>query len=79
MPAAAAAGRLVRVEMRPEGGQAVGGTGPAGVEGADAAGSVIAAESAPCNVLVGEGAWWATAVKVAGASAQPVPPSEGTE
>ena len=34
---------------------------------------MIAAESAPC-----EGACWATAVAAAGASAEPVPPSEGT-
>ena len=75
MPAAAAAGRLVRVEMRPEGGQAVGGTGPAGVEGADAAGSVIAAESAPFEVIIGERASWATAVAAVGAFAEPVRPS----
>ena len=36
----------------------------------------MAAESAPCEVLYGEGACWATAVAAAGASAEPVSPSE---
>ena len=48
-------------------------------EGADTAGSVIAAESAPCEVLDEEGACRATLLAAAGASAEPVPPSEGTE
>jgi len=46
--------------------------------GADAAGSVISAESGPCEVLVGGGACWAIDVAAAGASAGPVPSSEGT-
>ena len=54
------------------------GLGSPGDEEADAAGSVIAAESAPCGVLVREGACWATAVAAAGAPAEPVPPSKGT-
>ena len=37
---------------------------------------VIAAESAPCDVLVGEGACWAIAVAAAGASTESVPPTE---
>ena len=41
-------------------------------------GSVVTVESAPCEVFVGEGVCWATAVAAAGASAEPVPPSEGT-
>ena len=41
--------------------------------GADAAGSVITAESSPCEVLVGGGARWATIVAAAGASAEPWP------
>ena len=64
--------------MRPEGGKAVGGDGSPCGEGADAAGSVIAVESAPCNVLDEEGACRVTLVTAAGASADPVPPSEGT-
>ena len=63
--------------MRPEGSKAIGGAGSPGVEGANAAGSVIAAESALCEVLVGEGACWAKAVAAAGAFAEPMPPSEG--
>ena len=69
--------RRVRVEMRPEGGKAIGCAGSPGGEEANAAGSVIPAKSAPCVVLVGEGACWVTAVAAAGASAEPVPPSEG--
>ena len=64
--------------MRPEGGKAVGGGGSPCGEGADAAGSVILAESAPCQVLDVGGACWATLVAAAGASAEPVPPPEGT-
>ena len=64
--------------MRIEGGKAVGGAGSSGGKGVDAAGSVIAAESAHCEVLDWEGACWATAVTAAGASAERVPPSEGT-
>ena len=45
--------RGVRVEMRPEGGKTVSGTGLPGVKGVDAAGSVIAAESSPHVVLIG--------------------------
>ena len=37
-------------------GKAVRGVGSPGGEGADASGSLIAAESAPCEVFVGEGA-----------------------
>ena len=47
-------------------------------EGADAAGSVISAESAPSEVLDVGGACWATLAAAAGASAEPVPPPEGT-
>ena len=61
MPVAAAVHRRVQVEMKPEGGEAVGGAGLPGGEGVYAAGSVIAAELAPCEVLVGGGACWATA------------------
>ena len=75
---AAAVLRRVRVEMRPEGGKAVGGAGSPFGKGADAAGSVIVAESAPCEVLDGEGGCWTTLVAAAVASAEPVPPSEGT-
>ena len=70
--------RCVRVKMRPEGGKAVGDTGSPGGKGADAVGLVIAVELARCEVLVGEGACWATAVAAAGAPAEPAPPSEGT-
>ena len=73
MPGAAAVRRRVRVEMRSEGVKAVGGAGSPGGERVDAAGSVIAAESARC-----EGARWVTALAAAGASAEPVPPLEGT-
>ena len=62
--------------MRPEGGKTVGGAGSSGVEEADVVKSVIAAESAPCEVLVWEVACWATTVAAAWASAEPVPPSE---
>ena len=78
MPEAAAVFRRVRVEMRPEGDNSIGGAGLPGGEGADAAGPVVAAESAPCEVLVGAGACSAAGAAVAGASAGPVPPSEGT-
>ena len=63
--------------MRPEGGKAVGGAGSPDGEGVDAARSVIAAESAPREVLDGEGACWATVIAAAGASTEPMPPSEG--
>ena len=43
------------MEMRPEGGKAIGGGGSPGGEVVDAAGSMIAAESAPCEVLDWEG------------------------
>ena len=75
---AAAVLRRVPVEMRREGGKAVGGAGSPCREGADAAGSVITAESAPCGVLDVGGACWATLVVAAGASAEPAPPPEGT-
>ena len=64
--------------MRPEGGKPVGGAGSPCGEGVDAGGSVITAESAPCEVFDREGAYWATILAAAGASAEPVPPSEGT-
>ena len=70
--------RRVRVEMRPEGGKAVGGAGSPCGEGADAPGSVISAESAPCEVLDVGKACWATLVAAAGDSAEPVPSPEGT-
>lgn len=66
------------MEMRPEGEKAVGDTGLPGDEGAAAAKSVLAAESAAYKVVVGEGTSSAPAVTVAGASAEPVPPSGGT-
>ena len=68
---AAIARRRVRVEMRPQGGKAIGSTGSPSGEEVDAAGSVIAVDSAPCEVLVGEGACWAIAVAAAGGSAEP--------
>ena len=77
MPAPAAVRRRARVEMRPEGGKAVGGEVSPRGEGVDAAGLVTAAESAPCEVLVGERARLATAVAAAGAYAESAPPSEG--
>ena len=77
-PAPAAVLRRIRAEMRPEGGKPAGGARSPGSEGTDAAGSVIAADSAPCEVLDGEGACWATVVAASDASADPVPPSEGT-
>ena len=52
MALVAAVRRRVRVEMRLEGSKAVRGAGLTGSEGTDAAESVIAAESAPCQVLV---------------------------
>ena len=64
--------------MGPEGDRAVGGAGSPSGEGADADGSVIAAGSAPYQVLVGEGACWATAVAASGSAAEPMSPSEGT-
>ena len=73
-PAAAAILRSVRVKMRPESVKAVGGVGSP-FEGADAAGSVIPAESAHCKVLDVEGACWATLVAEVAAFAEPVPPS----
>ena len=72
MTTAAAVCRRVRVKMRPEGSNAVGCAGSPGGEKADAAGSVIAAEWAPCEVC------WATAVAARGPSAEPMSPSEGT-
>ena len=63
--------------MQPEASKAIGGAESPGGEGADAAGSMIAAESAPCEVLVGEGPCWTTAVTAAGASVEAAPPSEG--
>ena len=64
------------MEMRPDGG--VGGVGSPDSEETDAAGSVIAVELAPYKVPVRKGVCWATAVAAAGASADPVPRSEGT-
>ena len=64
--------------MRLEGGKAVRGAGWPGGEGVDAVESMIAAGAAPREVLNGEGACWATVVAAAGASAGPVPHSEGT-
>ena len=78
MLVAVAVRRRVRVEMWPEGGKVVEGTGSPGGEKADAAGSVTGAESAPCEVPVGEGACWVTAVAAAGSFAEPEPLSEGT-
>ena len=75
---AAAVRRRVRVEIRPECSEAVGGAALPSVEGADVARSMIAVESAPCEVLVGEGACWATVVAAVGASAEPASPSEST-
>ena len=78
VPAAVAVRRRVRVEMRSEGGKIVRGAGLPGDGGADAAGSVITAESSPCKALVRREARWATVVAVAGASAEPRSPPEGT-
>ena len=64
--------------MGPESGKDVGGAGSRGAEGADAAGSVVAAESALREVLDGQEARWGKAVAAAGASGEPVPPLEGT-
>ena len=61
--------------MRLEGGEAVGGAGSPGGQGADAAESVIAAEWAPCKELDGERACGATAVAAAGDFVEPLPPS----
>ena len=68
--------RRVRLEKRPKSGQAVGGAGSPCGERVDAAGSVIAVEVAPCEVLDEERACRATLVVAAGASAELVPPSE---
>ena len=68
----------VQVEMRLEGGKEIGGTGSPDDEGANAVGLVIAVESAPLEVLFGEGACRATAIATARASTGPVSPSEGT-
>lgn len=64
MSGSAAVRRRVRVELRPEGGKAVGGAGLPGGKGAGAAEIYrsIAAESAPCEVLVREGACWVITV-----------------
>lgn len=78
VPVTASVCRHVRMEMRPEGEKAVGDTGLPRDEGAAAAKSVLAAESAAYKVVVGEGTSSAPAVAVAGASAKPVPPSGGT-
>ena len=64
--------------MRPEGGKAVEGAGSPCGAGAGAAGPVISAESAPCEVLDVGGECGATLVAAVGASAEPVPPPEGT-
>ena len=64
--------------MRPEGGKVVGGAGSPCGEGADVAEGVVAAESARCEVLDGEGACWAILVAATGVSAEAVPPPEGT-
>ena len=74
----AAVRQRVRLGMGPEGGKVVGGAGSPGGEGVDVGRSVIAAESVPCEMFVGEGACWATAVAAAWASAEPVPPLETT-
>ena len=73
MPAAAAVRRRVRMEMRPEGGNIFRDARLPGGDGADAAGSVITAESSPCKVLVGGGARWATIIAAAGSPAEPRP------
>lgn len=75
---AAAARVHIRVEMQPEGVRAAGVARFLGSEG-DAAGSGIAAESAPSEVLVWEEKLWATAVGEAEASAEPMIPSIGTD
>ena len=60
--------------MRPKSDRAVGGAGSSGGEGADAVGSVIEVESAPCDVLVWEIACWTTAVAAAGLLPSPCYP-----
>ena len=66
--------------MQPEGDKIYRGAGLLGDEGADTAGSVVAAGSSPClcKTIVGRGASWATVVAAAGASAAPASPPEGT-
>ena len=66
------------MEIQPEGGKAFRGARLPGGEGADAAGSVITAESSHCKVLVGRGARWATIIAAAGASAEPWSSPDGT-
>lgn len=78
MPVAAAVRLHIRVEVRPEGGRAAGVARFPSSEG-DAAGSVIAAESAPCGVLAREETCWATVAEAGDASAEPMLPSIGTD
>ena len=67
MPVPAAVRRGVRVEMRAEGGETVRGAGLPGGEGANAD-QRSAAESAPCELFIGKGPHWATAVEACGGS-----------
>ena len=65
--------------MQAVGGKTVRRVGSPGGEGVDAAGAVIAAKSAPCEVVVADIACRAISIAPAEASAEPVPPSEGKE
>ena len=78
MPAAVAVRRRVRVEMRSEGGFAVGDAGEPGEVGADTVVPMVATESVPCVELLVKGIGWATVIAAAGASAESVPTSVGT-
>ena len=60
-------------------GVSLGGAGLSGGEGADVAGTVIPAGLYPHEMLFGNGACWTAAVAAAGASPEPLLPSEGTE
>ena len=63
--------------MRSEDGFTVWGAGEPGEAGADAVEPVVSTESVPWVELL-EGVGWATVNAAAGASAEPVPTSEGT-
>ena len=75
MSAAVAVSRRVRVEMRSEGGFAVGGAREPGEAGADTVGPE---SSVPCVELLERGGGWATVIMAAGAYAEPVPTSMRT-
>ena len=66
------------MEMQPEGGFVVGGTGEPGETGADTVEPVASMESFSCERLREKVIGWATVVAAAGASADPVPTSVDT-